>query len=57
LKTDPVLYFIYGVNCEMKQIKDSMKADPEMSFIACKLKMKQIKDSMKTDPEMNFINA
>jgi hypothetical protein len=33
LKTDPVLYFIYGVNCEMKQIQDSMKADPEMNFI------------------------
>ncbi|WP_440945997.1 hypothetical protein ACSAZL_18240 [Methanosarcina sp. T3] len=33
LKTDPVIYFIYGVNCEMKQIQDSLKADPIINFI------------------------
>ncbi|WP_268767909.1 hypothetical protein [Methanosarcina sp. 1.H.T.1A.1] len=33
LKTDPVIYFIYGVNCEMKQIQDSLKADPVINFI------------------------
>ena len=31
-KTDPV-NFIYGVNCEMKQIQDSLKAGPEINFI------------------------
>lgn len=33
LKTDPVIYFIYGVNCEMRQIQDSLKADPVIYFI------------------------
>jgi hypothetical protein len=33
LKTDPVIYFIYGVNCEMKQIQDSLKAGPVIYFI------------------------
>jgi hypothetical protein len=28
LKTDPVVYFIYCVNCEMKQIQDILKAIP-----------------------------
>jgi len=27
-KTDSEIYFIYGVNCEMKQIKDSLKLIP-----------------------------
>jgi hypothetical protein len=31
-KTDP-LNFIYGVNCEMKRIQDSLKVDPAMNFI------------------------
>ncbi|WP_156158769.1 hypothetical protein [Methanosarcina siciliae] len=33
LKTDPVIYFIYGVNCEMKQIQDGLKADSVINFI------------------------
>jgi len=33
LKTDPVIYFIYGVNCEMEQIQDSLKADSEIYFV------------------------
>jgi len=28
-KTDSEIYFIYGVNCEMKQTKDSMKLIPQ----------------------------
>ncbi len=33
VKSDPVIYFIYGVNCEMKQIQSSLKADPVIYFI------------------------
>ncbi|HIH74952.1 MAG TPA: hypothetical protein HA306_07175 [Methanosarcina sp.] len=44
LKTDPVISFIYGVNCEMEQIQDSLTADPVVTSLPCKLKMEQIQD-------------
>lgn len=33
LKTDPVISFVYSVNCEMKQIQDSLKPDTVIDFI------------------------
>ena len=33
LKADPEIYFIYGVNCEMEQIKDRLKPEPVINFI------------------------
>jgi hypothetical protein len=41
----------------MKQIKDSLEADPVITSLARKLKMKQIKDGLKTDPEIYFIGV
>ena len=57
LKTDPVTYFIYGVNCETKQIQDSLKMIPKTTSLTRKLKMKQIQDGVKSDPAINFIVA
>ena len=57
LKTDPVTYFIYGVNCEMKQAQDSLKADPVITSLICKLIMEQVQDRIKSNPEIYFINT
>lgn len=41
----------------MKQIQDSLKPDPVIDFMTCKLKMEQIQDGLKTDLEIYFIDA
>jgi hypothetical protein len=37
LNTDPVTYFIYSVNCETKQMQDSLKMIPKTTSLARKL--------------------
>jgi hypothetical protein len=56
LKTDPVTYFIYGVNCETKKIQDSLKLIPKSTSLTRKFKMEQIQNRLKPDLAMNFID-
>jgi|GEM_PF-3056592 len=39
----------------MRQIQDSLKADPELYSLTRSYKVEQIQDGLKTDPVVSFI--